>query len=113
METTETLNEIEQSKIVAFMEDKIMSEAVRKHLLSGLYNTGILRAGQPADARTNWAFQLVWDRGTQSMPRSNEELGADLRAMTRGIQLVEGAWEEMSKLKKDESPKDDAVNPAL
>lgn len=112
MDSTDILNEIEKDKIIAFTEDKIMFEAVRKHLLSGLYNTGVIQPGKPADARTNWAFQLVWDRSPQSMPRSNEELGADLRAMTRGIQLVEGAWEELTKFKKDELPQEEEVNPA-
>ncbi len=103
IETTEILNEIEKGKIIAFCEDKVMFEAVRKHLLSGLYATGVLIPGHEADARTNWAFSLVWDRSGQAMPRTNEELGADLRAMTRGIQLVEGAWNEMSQLKKPEA----------
>ena len=107
METTDILNQIEKEKLIAFTEDKVMFEAVRKHLLSGLYNPGVLRPGVPADARTNWAFQLVWDRSPQSMPRTTEELGADLRAMVRGIQLVEGAWNELSNLKPQEAPKEE------
>lgn len=110
METTEILNAIEKEKIIAFTEDKLMFEAVRKHLLSGVYNTGVLKPGQAADARTNWAFQLVWDRNSQSMPRTDAELGGDLRAMVRGIQLVEGAWNELSQFKREEPEKEEEPN---
>ncbi len=118
IETTEILNEIEKGKIIAFCEDKVMFEAVRKHLLAGLYSTGVLLPGQPADARTNWAFQLVWGRNGEVVdpntkqlvavtPHTNEQLGADLRAVVRGIQLVEGAWEEMASIKKPEGEKEE------
>jgi hypothetical protein len=105
----EIYNEIEQDKIIAFTEDKVMFEAVKKYLLVYL-TQGIGEAGKPFLGNRNFALQLAWDR---NYPRSNEELGADLRAVTRGIQVIESGFKELAEIKRSVPPEKEGDNPAL
>ena len=109
-EITETImNEIEKDKLLSFSEDRVMFEAVKKYLLVYL-GQGIGEEGKPIIGNRNYALQLAWDR---TYPRSNEELGADLRALTRGVQIIESGFKEISDMKRIvETPKKEE-NPAL
>lgn len=107
----EILNDIEISKIVSFCQDTIAYEAVKKYVLFYLYQ-GIAKQGEPLKGNANYAFQLAWNRN--GIPRSNEEIGADLRALVRGVEAVESGFTELKSIKQEtgETVVED-VNPAM
>ncbi len=106
----EILNDIEADKIIGFCQDRILFEAVKKYVLFYLYQH-IAKPGEKFKGNSNYALQLAWDR---TFPRTNEELGADLRALARGIQAVESGFIELESIKKEqEKPVEEQVNPAL
>ena len=120
--TKEIMSEIERDKLIVFNEDKIMFEAVRKYILYYLYQ-GIAEKGKPFVGGLNYALQLAWDRQGGNMnnegrvvaftPKTNEELGADLRALARGINIIEGGFKELGELKKPIVAEIVENNPAL
>ena len=76
-----------------------MREAVKKVLLAAVYHNGSLKEGVSADPTRNACFSLV----AQAPGISNEQLGADLRAMWEGVKIVENAFNKMTEYKKVES----------
>ena len=115
----EILNDIEQAKVIAFCEDKLMFNAVKKYILQHLYQ-GISKPGEVANPTVNYALQLDFGRQGEVYnnaggivaftPRTNEELGRDLRALARGIHIIEGGFQELSQLKKPEEVKEEEPN---
>ncbi len=97
------LNELEQNKVFAFCEDKVMFEAVKKYLLVYLYQHGTASPGQPHQGNVNWALSLAFNAIAPSqlggVPRSDAELGADLRAVAKGIQVIESGFKELQDFK--------------
>lgn len=120
--TDEIMNDIEKDKLIAFHEDRVMFEAVKKYLLVYLAQ-GVATPGKPLVGNVNYALQLAWDRqgGVMSdagkvvafTPRTNEELGADLRALARGVNILESGFKEIADMKRPETPSKDTENPAL
>lgn len=109
IETTEILNEIETEKIAAFNQDKIMFEAVKKYLLSYLYVHGVNIPGHPAKGNMNYALQMAWvDQGYFS----DEALGQNLRALAKGVQIIESGFKELSEMKKEAPAEEEISNPA-
>jgi hypothetical protein len=93
------LNEVERAAVQAFFENEGMRESVKKVLLAALYENGTLKAGIKSDFTRNLALSLV----ANNREVTNEQLGADLRAMWEGIRLVENAFNKMSEFKKVET----------
>ena len=111
--SNEVLSEIERDKIVQFCADPVLSGAVKKYILAVLYKQGVVGAGQTHNARINFALNLAWPATTPNgMPRSDEELGQSLRAMTYGIQLIESGFREMEEMRKPEVVEAETVNPS-
>lgn len=109
----EILSEIERDKIIQFCADPIMREAVKKYLLAVVYKHGVLEKGKEYNANINWAMQLSWKASDGSgMPRSDEELGQDLRALTKATQLVGSGFKEMEEMKKPEVVEAETINPS-
>ena len=95
------LSEIERDKVIQFCADPIALNAVKKYILAVLYRQGGVEKGQKHNARINFALNLAWPATTPNgMPRSDEELGQSLRAMTYGIQLIESGFKEMEEMRK-------------
>ena len=102
--TDQIMNDIEKDKLIAFRKDEIMFNAVKKYVLFYLYQ-GIAEEGKPFVGNKNYALQLDWDRngGIQDgggrtvafTNKTNEELGADLRALARGINIIESGFKEI------------------
>lgn len=101
----EYLNELEQQAIVRFNSDTIMSNAVKKVLLDVIYNQGILSKGEKPNVLKNFALMKVSQREV-----NNEELGADLRAIWEGCNLLENGFNQLAQIKMPEQP-DPAENP--
>ncbi len=102
------LNEYEQTYVREFYENEGMREAVKKIILAGIYTNGVMKKGQKADALRNFALQLVSNKGQFT----NEQLGADLRALWEGINIVEAAFQQMSKYQIQEKVVDKEINEA-
>jgi len=111
--SNEILTEIERDKIVQFCADTVALNAVKKYVLAVLYKQGVVEKGQTHNARVNFALNLSWGATTPGgMPRTDEELGQNLRAMTYAIQLIESGFKEMEEMRKPEAVEAETVNEA-
>ncbi len=96
------LTRLEISKIEAFNKDKVMSEAVRKVLLAGIYSHGVVEKGLPHNPLINGAFALVSLAGENPIP--DEQLGAHIRGTWFGINALENAYKKLQDI-RSEKPK--------
>lgn len=110
----EILTDIEREKVSKFCEDPILFEGVKKYILAVCYKQGVIEKGQPHNARINWAMNLAWGAtNPNGVPRSDEELGQALRAMTSAVQMLESGFKELADMSKQvEILKDKEENPA-
>jgi hypothetical protein len=99
----------EKQLIETFNKNEKMREAVRKVLLAGTYENGLLKAGVKADPTMNWALSLAWK--TDGTRAESQMVGESLQIIAEGIKSVELAFKELAKFKKEEKPKE-KVNPA-
>jgi hypothetical protein len=109
----EILNEIETDAVIAFAKDKFKFEAVKKYIMAVVYKHGVVEKGIDYNGRVNFALNLAWG-ATQGngMPRTDEELGQNLRALTYATQLMESGFRELAELKKPEPEMEETVNKA-
>ncbi len=89
----EYLSDIERAKIETFMADKVMVEAVKKVLLSGIYYNGTLKPGEKADPLKNFALALAFD---PMIPA--QKVGEDLKASAQGISLLEQGFRKLGEV---------------
>lgn len=109
----EILTEIEKDKVRAFADDKLMFDAVKKYVLAVVYKHGVFEKGKPFDGTVNWALQFAGQAiNNASVPRSDEELGQNLRALTSATSLVESGFKELAELKEVETEEVSETNPA-
>lgn len=109
----EILNDIETDKAIEFAEDKVKFEAVKKYILAVAIKHGVFKPGEPFKGNINFALNLAWPSTQQGgMPRTDEELGQNLRALTYAVQLVESGFNEIAELKKVEPLKEKKHNDA-
>jgi hypothetical protein len=111
--SNEILSEIERDKVIAFAQDKVLFQAVKKYVLAVAYKQGVIEKGGEHRGTVNFALNLAWP-ATQpnGMPRTDEELGQNLRAMTYAIQLVESGFRELAEMQKPSELKEETVNQA-
>ena len=105
------LTELEISKVEQFCEDKVMSEAVKKVLLSGIYSQGVIEKGFDHDPLQNAAFNLASQAITNPIP--DAELGANLRGMWAGVNYLHNAYKELSKIKERKEVVESPFNEAI
>lgn len=111
--STEILNDIEKEKLQQFAEDKFLLEVVKKYVLAVCYKQGVIEKGGEHVPTRNWAMNLSWGSiGNGGVPRSDEELGQNLRALTYAVQLVGSGFNEIAAMKKVEELKEEDNNPA-
>ena len=97
----EILSEIEVDKVIALAQDPIAFNAMKKYILAVVYKQGVMEKGAEYKGTVNFALNLAWSATQQNgIPRSDEELGQNLRALTYAVQLVESGFREMGELKK-------------
>ena len=111
--SNEILNDIEKDKIIAFAQDKMLFQAVKKYVLAVAYKQGVIEKGGEHRGTVNFALNLAWP-ATQphGMPRTDEELGQNLRAMTYAVQLIESGFKELAEMQKPTELKEETVNPS-
>lgn len=102
----EILSDIETDKVIALAQDPITFNAVKKYILAVVYKQGVVEKGSEYKGTVNFALNLAWSATQQNgIPRSDEELGQNLRALTYATQLVESGFREMGELRKLEVEK--------
>ena len=110
MDVNIVLSDQEKAKIEAFVADKECFEAVRKVLLFGIYNNGVLKLGEEHDPTVNFALTQVFKALNQGLPINNEELGQNLRAQAAGIKLVAVAFGQLESIQEVRGESVDAEN---
>jgi len=106
------LNEQEHQEIIKFVQNKVLFEAVRKVLMELVYQQGVLKEGEPANAMTNYAFALAARKKLPGFTGlTNEQIGADLCSVWEGTNMVEGGFKELEKFKEIEKPNKLKGNP--
>ena len=99
--SNEILTDIEKERVARFAEDKLTFEAVKKFVLAVCYKQGVVDKGGEHVPTRNWAINLAWGAiNSNGMPRTDEELGQNLRALTYAVQLVGSGFKEMSEMKE-------------
>lgn len=101
------LSDLEIGQLERLAEDSILLEAIKKVILFGLYNNGVLASGKPSDPLRNFALQTAGRRDF-----SNEQLGATIRASAEGMALLENGIKLLEKFKVEKSVSKDDSNPA-
>lgn len=109
--SNEILNEIELEKTLKFAEDSMMLESVKKYILAVSYKHGVVERGQSHMGNRNYALNMAWSSiSPNGVPRTDEELGQNLRALAYAVQIVESGFKELVELleeKKLEPPKEE------
>jgi len=108
----EILTEIEVERILAFNQDPILVEAVKKYVLAVVYKQGVVERGKPHNPRVNWAMNLSWFATEGKVSRTDEELGQSLRAMTSAVQMIESGFKELSEMARPEKLEESNINNA-
>lgn len=103
------LSSEEKQLIESFYKNEKMREAVRKILVMGIEQNGVMKAGVTHNPQMNWALSLVWGQGGELV--DDAKVGSSLRTVAEGIKFVELAFKELEKFKKEEKPEKKA-NPA-
>jgi len=104
------LSDVEKSQIEKFVGNVKMFEAVRKVLLAGIYENGVLKADQPHDASKNFALTQVFTALINGHPISDEDIGQNIRAQAAGIRLIETGFKKLSDLKEVADAETEAKN---
>jgi hypothetical protein len=108
----EYLTDIEIAKVEQFCADEAMFEAVRKVMLAVVYYSGALKKGEKLEPR-NQAFDLLskaYQRGTVI---SNEDLGAELRGLFSGVDVVEQGFGQLKTIKTETKEVESPYNPGI
>jgi hypothetical protein len=111
--SAEILSEIERDKIIALVQDQVAFNAVKKYVLAVAYKQGVVERNGEHNGAINFALNLAWP-ATQpnGMPRTDEELGQNLRALTYAVQLVESGFRELSEMRQKKELLEETVNEA-
>lgn len=110
--SAEILNDIERDKIITLCQDPIAFNAVKKYVLAVAYQHGVVQSGVEHIGTINFALNLAWPAtNPNGMPRTDEELGQNLRALTYAVQLVESGFKELSEMRKEVPLQEETVNP--
>jgi len=111
--SAEILSDIQRDKVIAFCADHILFQAVKTYVLAVAYKQGVIEKKGEHRGTINFALNLAWPATTPNgMPRSDEELGQNLRALTYAVQLVESGFRELSEMRKPEIIEAETINPS-
>ena len=96
------LSNAETLEIKKFCDNKLMSGAVKKVLLAGIYNNGTMARLLEADFKRNFALNLVFDGRGQEIHQDNALLGQRLRACAEGLRFLENGFTHLESLNVEE-----------
>ena len=101
------LSETEQQLVDSFVRSEKLVEAVRKVLLTSVYNNGTLTPDQRANPSRNFMLSI-----TNRRELTNEEVGAQARAVAEAIALIEIGFSYLQSLKTEDIKVEEKVNKA-
>jgi len=112
--SNEILTEIEKDKLIELNQDPVILGALKKYILAVCYKQGVVEKGLDHRGNVNWALRMAWGAiDGAGAPRSDEELGQNIRALAYAVQIVESGFKELSEMQKPEKlPDDKKVNEA-
>lgn len=109
----EILSDLETNKVIAFAQDKFLFDAVKKYVLAVAVTQGVFKKGEPFQGNLNYALHMASSAtDPRGMPRTDEELGQNVRALATAVQLVESGFNEIAEMKKVEPIVENKTNPA-
>jgi len=108
MEKHDFLNDIEVNEVEKFVQNKTQFEAVRKVLLAGIYYNGVMREGEPADARKNFILAQLTQPIMENAPI--EEFGHYAKSLVNGVKFIETGFNDLEKFKPVEAETKPKVN---
>jgi len=94
---TQILTEIEIEKVENFCKDEVLLGAVRKVMLQGIYTHGTIQHGVTPNPLQNGALALAAVSTNNPIP--DEMLGQHIRGIWAGLNALENAFGELSKIK--------------
>ncbi len=94
------LNEAEKTLIEGFVANRPMLEAVKKVLLSGIYNDGVMKPGEKADPLKNFILGRMSSPLMANAPML--EKGLEVSGIIHGISMIDSGINELEKFKKVE-----------
>lgn len=89
------LSDVEQGLLCQIGDSEPLMNAISKLLLADVSFKGVLRKNIKPDPTNNAALALAFSQE----PKTNEELGADLRAFAEGVRLVQSGVARLAKFK--------------
>lgn len=92
----ELLDPAEVGQVEAFNDNPILKQAVRKIILFPLYHSGTLKQGQAANPMLNWIAGFL----SADPKATNEEVGLEVKVRYAAIELLEGAFNELEKVRR-------------
>lgn len=104
------LSDHEKQSIEAFCNNKVMYNAVKKVILSGIYEQGTLKKDEEPNPLENAAFHLA-SLSVQN-PILDEILGQHIRGMFAGINSLEIGFKKLESFKQVKKGKPEK-NPAI
>lgn len=106
------LNEAERQELNKFVQNDVLSGAVKKVILAAVYYNGILEAGKSPNTGQNFAIQSALFAIQNNPQVTNEQLGEGLRANVAAVRLIDLGFQELDKIKQEKTPKKVEPNPA-
>lgn len=94
------MSDAEHLELERLNDNEILLSALKKIFLAGIYRNGTLKKDEDPDYTRNFAFGLSYDKSGQEFNRSNEDLGAILRANNEALRLLFVSFGEIEKFKK-------------
>lgn len=91
------LTDIQKIKIETFCNDREMYEAVKKVVLSGIYEHGTIQLGYTPNPLENAAFSLASIAVQNPIP--DEALGQHIRGMWAGVNSLENGFNKLKNIK--------------
>lgn len=104
------LSDQEKQSIEAFCNNEVMYNAVKKVILSGIYEQGTLKEDEKPNPLENAAFHLASLSVKNPIP--DEMLGQHIRGMFAGINSLELGFNKLKTFKQEKKAKEEE-NPAI
>lgn len=99
MKPTSILSDEEIALIKGVVSNPKTVEALKKVLLSSLYDNGTLQKDAPAEPLKNWALGAFFTEGADRI--DDAQLGRSVRASAMGIQMVESGFKKLITIGTD------------
>ncbi len=91
------LSDVEKDLLGTVADNPLLLNALKKVILADVYFKGTLREKMAPDPTRNAAIAFAF----AAEPKTDEQLGQDIRAFAEGVRLVEGGFSRLDKFKTE------------